>query len=132
PAITFHSLCFIDGDSRQKEDIANRIYKLPGQTPESAVFNSVSDNIENNIALLTVACQRPSEKQELIANEIKKVSHTNRDPHLLFNQVGLKIGFVPESIVKGAFLSIWIQENPEEVDKISEVVKKGLKLPPKA
>src|SRR5205085_4011386 len=28
PAITFHSLCFIDGDSRQKEDIANRIYKL--------------------------------------------------------------------------------------------------------
>lgn len=132
PAVTFHSLCFIDGDSRQKEDVENRIYRLPGEKPESTIFNSVLDNLDNNIALLTVACQRASEKQEFVANEIKKVSHTNRDPHLLFNQIGLNIGFVPESIIKGAFLSIWIQENPHEAKRISNVVKTALELPPKA
>jgi len=59
------------------------------------------------------------------------VSHTNRDPHLLFNQIGLKIGFVSEPIVRGAFLSVWIQENQSEVEKIVKPILEALDLPPK-
>ncbi len=131
PAISFHSLCFIDGDSKQKEDDKNWIIRLPGSIPELTVFDAVLRNLDNNIALLTVACQRSLDKQGIVARIIQDVSHTNRDPHLLFNKVGLNLGFVPEAIVRGAFLSIWIQENPSDVNSIIEPIKKILELPPK-
>ena len=76
PAIAFHSICFIDGDSRECEDVKKRIYRLPGSMPELTVFNSVLSNLENNIALLTIACQRASDKQAFIAGEIRKVART--------------------------------------------------------
>jgi len=131
PAISFHSLCLIDGDSKQKEDASKGIYRLPGSSPESTIFDSVLSNLNSNIALLTIACQRSISKQDEVAEKIKQVSHTNRDPHLLFNQIGLKIGFVSEPIVRGAFLSVWIQENQSEVEKIVKPILEALDLPPK-
>lgn len=131
PAVESHSLCFIDGDSRQGESNEKRVFRLPGDAPEATIFNSVLKNIENNIALLTVACQRPPDKQNSVLEAIKNVSHTNRDPHLLFNQVGIKLNFTSEEIIRGAFLNIWIQENPEAAQKIIEPIKSALELPPK-
>lgn len=131
PAIPFHSICFVDGDSKQKEDDKNWIIRLPGSIPESTVFDAVLSNLDNNIALLTVACQRSLDKQGIVAKIIQDISHTNRDPHLLFSKIGLNLGFVPEAIVKGAFLSIWIQENPSEVNSIVEPIKKVLEFPTK-
>jgi energy-coupling factor transporter ATP-binding protein EcfA2 len=131
PAIRFHSICFVDGDSRQIEDPKKHIFRMPGANPELTIFNSVFSNLERNIAFLTIALQRAPDKQGLVSREVRKVSQTNRDPHLLFTQVGLNIGFVPESIVRGAFLSIWIQENSNEAEKIVEPIKRALELPPK-
>ncbi len=131
PAISFHSLCFVDGDSKQKEDNENCIFRLPGLIPEATVFDAVLKNLDNNIALLTVACQRSLDKQSIVAKIIQDVSHTTRDPHLLFSKVGLRLGFVPDAIVRGAFLSLWIQENPNEVNPIIEPIIKALELPPK-
>jgi AAA15 family ATPase/GTPase len=131
PAIEFHSLCFIDGDSKQADDSQSRIFRLPGSTPETTIFNSVLSHIENNIALLTVACQRPHDKQDIVREAIKSVSRTNRDPHLLFNQVGMNLSFTPEEVIRGAFLTIWIQENPDEVEKITAQIKSVLDLEPK-
>jgi predicted ATPase len=131
PAVSFRSICFIDGDSKQKDDHDRGVFRLPGLIPESTVFNSVLANLDKNIALLTIACQRSPGKQVLVADEIRKVSRTNRDPHLLFNQVGLRIGLVSETIVRGAFLSIWIQDNMAEIEKIVAPITKALALPPK-
>lgn len=131
PSISFHSICFIDGDSNQDDDPDRLIYRLPGSMPELTVFNSVLSSLENNIAILTIACQRSPDKQAFIAEQIKKVSRTNRDPHLLFNQIGINIGFVPDAIIKGAFLTVWIQENQDEAEKIILPVKESLELPPK-
>ncbi len=129
PSISFRSICFVDGDSKAQDNSDKGIYRLPGTyMPESAVFNSIIENIDKNIALLTVACQRPPEKQQDVANIIKSVSYTNRDPHLLFSQVGIQMGFVAEATVKGAFLSVWITENPTEVHKIMEPVGLSLEL----
>jgi AAA15 family ATPase/GTPase len=131
PAIQFHSLCYIDGDSKETDNNKKGVYRLPGDMPEATVFNSVLTNLNENIALLTVACQRPIDKQDTVSNAIKSVSHTNRDAHLLFSQVGVKLSFTSEEIIRGAFLSVWIQENPEESEKMVIPIKLALTLPPK-
>jgi len=119
PSITFRSLCFIDGDSKQKESSAEGIFRMPGDVPETTIFNGVLQNLKNNIAMLTIACQRPIARQSEVEKAIQAVSQTNRDPHLLFVQVGQQLGFLPEAIVRGAFLAIWIQENESQVDAIA-------------
>jgi predicted ATPase len=131
PAIAFRSICFIDGDSKQVEDGERNIFRLPGDAPEATVFNSVINNLGNNIALLTVACQRPIARQDTVAEAIRGISSTNRDPHLLFSQLGITLGFVPEDTVRGAFFTVWMQEMPDDVSKIAEPIMKALELPPK-
>lgn len=126
PSIAFKSLCFLDGDSRESDDSASGIFRLPGGMPEASIFDGVLANIGANIALLTVACQRPLDRQDEVERAIRSVSHTNRDPHLLFVQVGEKLGFVPEAVIRGAFLSIWIQENGSAVDHIALPVSNAL------
>jgi predicted ATPase len=113
PAINFKSLCIIDGDSAQREDTDNGIIRLPGTQPELTVFRGIRARLAEDLAILTVSCQRAPEAQDLVQRSIEEVSNTNRDPHLLFNQLGIKIGFVPEAIVRGAFLALWVRANSD-------------------
>lgn len=129
PAVNFESLCFLDGDSQQIEKPDLGIYKLPGTAPELTIFDGVISNLNTNVALLTVACQRPINQQSKVAEVVREVSRTNRDPHLLFTQIGLKLGFIPVEIIQGAFLSIWIQENIEIVNKIISPISELLDKP---
>ena len=108
PSIAFRSLCFVDGDSKQKDDPASKIFRLPGGGPETSIFNGVLTNLEANVAFLTVACQRPVANQQQVLNVVRDISYTNRDPHLLFSQIGARLGFVAEATVRGAFLITWI------------------------
>jgi hypothetical protein len=55
-----------------------------------------------------------------VSQAIEEVSRTNRDPHLLFNQVGMKIGFVPEAIVRGAFLALWVRANDTFCNELAQ------------
>lgn len=128
PAITSRSLCVIDGDSRQTEDTEGGIIRLPGKIPEIEVFGNVLNNIKENIAILTVSCQRAPESQDAVEAAVKDVSLTNRDAHLIFNQVGIKIGFTPEAIVRGAFIALWIRSNKEFCDHIAQLVIKELEI----
>ena len=111
PAVRFRSLCLIDGDSQQAEDLDAGVVKLPGAQPEFSVFETVSKNLDQDIAILTVSCHRDPSAQATVRAAIDEIARTNRDPHLLFNQVGIKIGFVPEAIIRGAFLALWIRSN---------------------
>jgi energy-coupling factor transporter ATP-binding protein EcfA2 len=126
PAIPFKSLCFIDGDSNQFESKEQEIFRLPGGRPESTVFNDVAAHLEENIAILTVASHRPADKQAEVADAVRDVSRTNRDPHLLFSQLGIRLGFVAEATVAGAFLAVWIAQNPDKVDQIAELIREAL------
>jgi hypothetical protein len=118
PAVAFKSLCVIDGDSQQREVPAEGIVRLPGAMPELSVFEAIQNRLSNDIAILTVSCQRAPEAQEQVSKAIEEVSKTNRDPHLLFNQLGMKIGFVPEAIVRGAFLALWVRANGTFCDEL--------------
>jgi hypothetical protein len=126
PAIPFKSLCFIDGDSNQFESKEQEIFRLPGGRPESTVFNEVAAHLEENITILTVASHRPPDKQAEVADAVRDVSRTNRDPHLLFSQLGIRLGFVAEATVAGAFLAVWIAQNPDKVDQIAELIREAL------
>jgi len=126
PAISFRSLCVIDGDSLQQEDESDGILRLPGDNPELEVFENVKNKTED-IAVLTVSCHRAPEAQTKVTEAIEEVLCTNRDPHLLYNQLGMKIGFVPESIVRSAFLSLWVRNNrpfcQHVVDKVNQLIE---------
>jgi hypothetical protein len=112
PSINFKSLCVIDGDSRQLEDPDNGIIRLPGKQPELYIYESVREHRPDNVAILTVSCQRAPEAQDQVSRAMEEVIRTNRDPHVIFNQLGVKIGFVSEGIVRGAFLALWVRNNP--------------------
>ena len=110
PSARHKSLCVIDGDSQQKENQTDGVYQLPGNQPEAEVFNDIYGRISENIALLTVSLQLPPTKQDFVARIVAEIASTNRDPHVIFNQIGIKLGFVPEAIVKGAFVTLWIRD----------------------
>lgn len=126
PAITFKSLCVIDGDSRQRDDISAGVLRLPGQGPELEVFENLRARLSTEIAVLTVSCQRAPEAQETVLRVVEEVARTNRDPHLLFNQVGIRIGFVPEAIVRGAFLALWIRANQPFCEALAEQARQRI------
>ena len=123
PAATNKSLCIIDGDSAQRDDAQNGVIRLPGTQPERTVFEAVHARLAKDIAILTVSCQRAPEAQESVQLAIEEVSRINRDPHLLFNQLGIKIGFVPDVIVRGAFLALWVRSNSAFCDELAAKVK---------
>lgn len=131
PSIRYKSLCFIDGDSSQLESESDNVFRLPGDYPESYIYDRILEKIDSQtdsiIGELTVSLHKPYEMQDEIRKIIKEVRITNRDYHLLFSQLGKKIGFVSEIVVKSAFLNFWIRSFPDEVEKINSIVKANMK-----
>lgn len=123
PALNFRSLCIIDGDSAQEDNEEAGIFRLPGRMPEIEVFQGVARDLETDIAILTVSCQRGPDKQDEVRRAVERVSSSNRDAHLIFNQIGIEAGFVPEAIVRGAFLAIWVRKNSDFCSKLSEHIR---------
>jgi energy-coupling factor transporter ATP-binding protein EcfA2 len=127
PTTRHRSLCVLDGDSKQKDDPHQGIYRLPGDQPEAHVYGQVQDRLDTNLALLTVSLQLPSAKQDVVREAVNSIASTNRDPHLLFNQLGIELGFVPEAIVRGAFLSMWVREAKAAFDPLVAHIVKDIK-----
>jgi hypothetical protein len=89
------SLCILDGDSSKDETIDQGVIKLPGARPENMIFNYVRNNISDLSMKMAVALHVSPEKEATVRAAIEEISRTNRDAHLLFNQVGQKTGFTP-------------------------------------
>jgi hypothetical protein len=126
PAISSVSFCYIDGDSEQSEDTERRVYRLPGNQPEATVVEGVYEHLNEDLAVLTVSCQRPPEAQQVVRDAVVAVRSTNRDPHLLFSQIGMEVGFVSEIIVRGAFLAVWMRRNEASVDDLVQPIRQIL------
>jgi predicted ATPase len=118
PTATFPSVCYIDGDSRQTDSANEKIFRLPGESPESYIFRRILDRIDEAAGKLAVALHLPFEQQEKAADVVRHVNLINSDPHLLFSQVGERLGLISEKIVRSAFLSLWAQLYPDEVNEI--------------
>jgi predicted ATPase len=114
PACSVPSICIVDGDSKQKESAEKRIYRLPGTVPELYVFEQVMAQWTAFGGKLAVALLQRFEQAGAVKATLDSVHLTNRDHHLIFAQVGEKLGLVPESTVIAAFANIWAQAYPLE------------------
>lgn len=126
PASQVPSVCYIDGNSKQSESMVEKIYRLPGQAPESYVFDEVMASWDRIGGKLSVALLQRFENSEAVQKVCEGVRLTNRDPHLLFAQVGEKLGLIPEATVAHAFANIWAQEYPGNVAKMIEHISESL------
>lgn len=123
PAITVPSICILDGDSQQADDPNKGIFRLPGGMPEQLVFSYVADNIEALAAKLAVSCHLDIGRQKFVADEVKRLRLVNKDRHLIFSQLGEAFDFTSEAIVSGAFISLWVQNHPDEVSRIGNAIQ---------
>jgi len=122
PSAKVPSICFIDGDSRQEESIENRVYRLPGGIPESFIFDEVMDSLPDMSGILAVSLHKKFEDAERIITQIKDIRRANRDPHILFSQIGRALGLIPEEIIIGGFLNVWCTRHPEKVRTMLEPI----------
>ncbi|MBM3143180.1 MAG: AAA family ATPase [Chloroflexi bacterium] len=120
PTVQQPSVCLIDGDSKQDVDEKDNIYRLPGESPEAYIYDKVLEKIKDVAGELAVALLRPYEKEAEVTEIIKSVRLTNRDPHLLYSQVGRRLGLIPEARVREAFITVWARAYPEEVNAIKQ------------
>jgi len=122
------SLCVLDGNSSKQEDLDSGVLKLPGDAPESEIFDYVKNNIDNLSMKLAIALHLPAEKDAKVRDVVIEVSLTNRDPHLLFNQVGQRLGFIPASIVSSAFIALWVAGNEQEAMRVADFIQSNVEL----
>lgn len=122
PSVNVTSICVIDGDSKQSESDGERVYRLPGESPEAYIFDSVLENWDKVGGKLSVALLQRFENSDNIREVCKTIRRQNKDPHLLFAQLGEQIGLVPERTVSAAFATIWAQSNDEIVDDMLRIV----------
>lgn len=123
PSVAQKAICFIDGDSSQIDDPNNMIYRLPGEYPEATVYDQVLEKIDLISGELAIALLKPYEFESQLKGIMESVRNTTRDYHLLFAQLGKKIGFVPEVRVKEAFLTIWCRLNSKYILEVESQLK---------
>jgi hypothetical protein len=66
PTRSVQSICFIDGDSLQKDSAEEGIFRLPGSAPESYIYDKIQDKIYEVKGELAVSLQMPYEKADLV------------------------------------------------------------------
>ena len=118
PSNKVPSICFIDGDSRQTESVNDRVFRLPGGTPESFIYDEVIGALSDMSGILSVSLHKMYEDAEQVSTLVKDIKRTNMDPHLLYSQVGKALGLIPEEIIKGGFLSVWCMKHPDNVKSL--------------
>ena len=118
PSSRVPSVCLIDGDSRQQEDASAGVFRLPGQSPEAYVFDEVMAAWDAIGGKLSVALLQRFENSEHVKQVCQSVRTTNRDSHLLFAQVGERLGLITEATVATAFTNIWAQAYPGIVSQM--------------
>ena len=82
------------------------------------MFEQVLAKLDIQAARLTVSMQLPPERQEQVKKVVRARAQTNRDRHVIFEQIGEDLDFTAGAIVAQAFLAIWAQSYPEEVSAL--------------
>lgn len=126
PTSRFSSICVIDGDSRQDNDDDEKVFRLPGESPEAHIFDTMLDVWDAWGGKLSVAMLQKFEGAQNVLKICQEVRYTNRDPHLLFSQVGERLGLVPENTISAAFANVWAQAYHVDAGIVADYVKQML------
>ncbi|MGY4478657.1 AAA family ATPase [Bradyrhizobium sp. USDA 3364] len=119
PSISVPSTCVIDGDSRQEDDPAKGIFRLPGNAPEAFVFDSCIEAWPEIGGKLSVALLQEFTENDRVLEACRHIRISNKDTHLLFSQLGAKLGLIPAQTVSLAFTTIWAQLNKQAVGDLA-------------
>ena len=122
PSVRFPSACIIDGDSSQETSDAGKVYRLPGGSPEAYVFDRVLEATEAS-GRLTIRLGQPFAEATQLIERLHEIRRTNRDPHLLFSQVGEALGFIPVESVQEAFFTTWAEAYPDELESLTVKIR---------
>jgi energy-coupling factor transporter ATP-binding protein EcfA2 len=119
PAIAYKALGVLDGDKAHEADHTKYVVNFPGTSdPELHVVQSVVkliDDIAPKLALnLNFKYGDADRVKEIVLNRLR----TNRDPHVLFDQIGEDLEFTAGITVARAFLTQWAENYPQEVAAI--------------
>lgn len=129
PTSTFPSICVLDGDQGDRQDSEKKVFVLPGEShPERHVLDRVVGVLDKVAALLTVSMQLPPSLQERVKNVVRARVLTNYDVHVVFEQIGTDLDFTAGQTVATAFLSVWAQEFPGEVEELIAPFKELLPM----
>jgi hypothetical protein len=127
PSVKVKSVCYIDGDSQQQESKEEGVYRLPGEVPESYIFDEVISSWASTGGKLCVALLQRFEDAEKVKVLCEETRNTNHDAHLLFSQVAERLGFLPASTVINAFTNIWAQNNRQMVQDLIAPIAMNVK-----
>ncbi len=128
PGHKVESICIIDGDSKQQDNPEERVYRLPGETPEVKVFDEIMDVIDKCSGILAVRCMRKFTEEGEVKSIIQSARNTNYDHHLLYSQIGEKLGFVSANVIRDAFLTTWCEFYQDEVRAMLDSLRDQLPL----
>ena len=112
----------IDGDVTD-EFRGDTVHGLPGGIPEIEVYDYVAKNVERLTSKIQQRCLCTSIKQDDIAKAIEETRIDTTDAHLLFAKLGDKLYFTSEVTVRRAFISIYNEENANELESLVEFLK---------
>ncbi len=113
PSSAVPSICFVDGDSRQTESDADRVFRLSGASPEGHVFDTVLEAWPHVGGQLTIALLQPFEQTAEVKRKLEEVRRDTMDEHLLYSVAGQRLGFIPEETVRHAFARFWCSAKPD-------------------
>ncbi|MDR3525582.1 MAG: AAA family ATPase [Acetobacteraceae bacterium] len=128
PTIITRAVAVIDGDNPPLVEPNDDVIVLPDGTPESIVFGFVHERAETMSALIQQRCQCPSVTQDSIVTAIKSVKIDTTDPHLYFNKLGDKLGFISELIVRRGLGSIYVENSRGELEPKINAIRARLKI----
>ncbi|MBR1629414.1 MAG: AAA family ATPase [Lachnospiraceae bacterium] len=126
PSSKVGSICIIDGDSRQETNEQSKVFRLPGEAPEFVIFNEILDKLDECSGILSVRCMHKYADAELVKNVVLSIKNTNYDHHIIFAQIGEKLGFVNENVIRDAFLATWCEQYPDKVADMLNPISKYL------
>lgn len=125
PAVTTHAICVLDGDSPQNSSLHNFIFKLPGEMPEAYVFDCILEKWDQVGGRLTVALLQDFSDADKVKAILEDARRSNMDQHVLFSQIGERLGFIPEKTVQMAFANTWSQKFNNEVADIINAIQES-------
>ena len=127
PSSSVPSICFIDGDSQQRDGAEDHVYRLPGASPEGHIFDSVLEAWGTIGGQLTVALLQPFEKTADVKRMLDEVRRDSMDEHVLYGVTAQRLGFIPEETVKHAFARFWCVAKPNAAADIRKKISGSLR-----
>lgn len=116
PTISFKAMGIVDGDVPHEIDEDNHVYGFPGTAdPELHVARAVAAKLDSVAPRLALNLGLRSSDQSRVTSVVRAKLLTNRDPHLVFEQIGEDLDFIGGQTVARAFLAQWAENYPDEV-----------------